>query len=243
MEDRTGPDEKTPPAEPEQTEQPPGEPAAEPTAPPAYSRELLDAVRREAGFRVSPRQLTAALDALADADIEPTVERLVTVIQAAQGERSARQRRHADLWRALGAQLALRGAPADPSAQQAFIGRAKAVARREVSDQVLLRVALAVAAEDIPFEARTVGEVTRWILDHHGADVSDSVILEAVPDALKAVTDERSRPEREAGPRRGPAQGRPFGTGPWRRGSGRYDPDPIRRRRRAPRPGRTRRPR
>ncbi|MDI3341263.1 MAG: hypothetical protein QJR03_12110 [Sphaerobacter sp.] len=169
------------------------------------SRAFLDAVRRAAGWRVSPREVAAALAAIESAGQEPTPERVARIAAATRGERSQRQRRHPDLWRRLGAQLALHGQPSDPEAQRAFIGRVRAIAGIR-SDALALRVALAVADHGGPLDARSVGEITRWLLRRVGEVPADEAIAEAVPAAIQAIQESRSgadRPPRPGRRRRG----------------------------------------
>lgn len=214
------------PEQPEQSEQSalPDEAAGD-AADDQSERAFLDAVRRAAGWRVSPRQVAAAIEAIETVGDEPTPERVARVVAAGRGERSQRQRRHADLWRLLGAQLAVHGQPSDPEAQRDFVGRARAVAG-EGSDALVMRVALAVAANQGPMNPRSVGEITRWLLTHEGETLSDEVIAARVPEAIEALERDRAEPSRrrDRAPR---STGRPGGR-----------PAP---RRPPKRPGRTRR--
>lgn len=190
----------------------------------AVGREFLEAVRRAAGFRVSPRQLEAALEALASAGEEATPERAAELVVAARGERSRRQRRHADLWRVLGAQLAVRGAPGVPEAQREFIARARAVAGRpDLTDELVLRVAVEIAGMEAPLEPRLVGEVVRWLMRHRRGALAEEEIAGVVAEAIAAVA--TLPPEPERGSRRGSAK-----RGGGRSGRGAKPPRRIKRR-------------
>jgi len=190
--------------EPEQERSEAGQPVPPDESPTAEnvdpsSRAFLDAVRRAAGWRVSPREVAAAVEAIETSGGTPTPERVARVAAASRGERSQRQRRHADLWRLLGAQLAVHGKPSDPEAQRAFVGRARAAAG-EGSDALILRVALEVAANQGPLDPRSVGEITRWLLANTGDDLSDETLTARVPEAIAAL--ERARAEARRGGRR-----------------------------------------
>lgn len=168
------------------------EPVAE--APMSGDRPFLAAVRRAAGWRVSPRQLAAALEAIADSAEEATPARVAEVASAARGEPSARQRRHGDLWRTLGAQLIVQGRPGDPAAQSAFIGAARTAARRNVSDLLLINVALELATEGRPLDPALVGSVARIVRARLGPGASPDEIARAVPDAMRThVREKRAR--------------------------------------------------
>lgn len=155
-------------------------------------QEFLESVRRAAGWRVSPRQLEAAVEALVDAGQEPTVKRVAEVVTSTAGQRSQRQRRHPELWRLFGAQLAAQGKPATPEAQRDFIREARSVAGKNVNDRILLLVAIQVAVNENPLEARLVGEVSRWLLRSHGEPLSEAIV-EAVPGAIVAVLEAREQ--------------------------------------------------
>jgi len=140
--------------------------------------ELLAAVRKAAGWRVSPRQLEAAQAAASSLEDGSSPERLAELVEAMRGDRSRRQSRHAELWRALGAELAVRGQPSDPASQRAFIGEARARAGRWAGDALLLRISLELAATDSdrqtgndptePLEPRQVALVARWLRRRFG---------------------------------------------------------------------------
>lgn len=156
-------------------------------------QEFLESVRRAAGWRVSPRQLEAAVEALVDAGQEPTVKRVAEVVTSTVGQRSQRQRRHPELWRLFGAQLAAQGKPATPEAQRDFIREARSVAGKNVNDRILLLVAIQVAANENLLEPRLVGEVSRWLLRSHGEPLSEEAIVDAVPGAIVAVLEAREQ--------------------------------------------------
>ena len=159
------------------------------------SRAFLEAVRRVAGFRVSPREAAAAAEAVTAAGETPSPERVAGVVAAGRGERSQRQRRHADLWRALGAQLAVRGQPADPDAQRAFVGAARAAARRDVNDALVLRVAVEVAAAEAPLTPRLVGAVTRRVVSRGGRRLDEDDLAEVTREAIPAVLEALAQAE------------------------------------------------
>lgn len=151
-------------------------------------REFLQAVRRAAGFRVAPRQVAPVLAALESRDqpITPeNVARIVTLIE--QGERSARQRRNAELWRQLGAYLALEEKPAHPEAQRALIGRVRRILGERQPDRVLLEVAVALGAAGYPIEARTIADTIRWLESRLGPTLTAEAIQPYLQEAIDAV--------------------------------------------------------
>jgi hypothetical protein len=165
------------------------------------SRDVLQRVREVAGWRVSPRHIEAAAQALAEIGETPTVDRLAKVVSAFHGERSQRQRRNADLWRLFGAQLAVRGKPSAPEAQQEFLGRAKARTDANVSDGDLLLVATALGSANRPFTPEVTADVVTWLAHQLGTgfdpDAVEDRLDQAVEDAMAA------RAERAARRRRG----------------------------------------
>ena len=220
--------------------------AAEEASPEAESMEpgsrgFLDAVRGLAGWRVSPREAAAAIEAVTAVGEEPSAARVAALVSAVRGERTQRQRRHADLWRALGVQLAIHGAAADPDAQRAFVGAARAAARREVSDALLLRVAVEVGAAEPALTPRLVGAVTRRVVSRGGRHLDEDelavAVREVLPLALEALAAEPEEEPEPAAEDRGshvPERGwwRPRPTSP---------PKPkVRRKRRAKPAGRSR---
>ncbi|HUZ03352.1 MAG TPA: hypothetical protein VMU89_23660 [Thermomicrobiaceae bacterium] len=204
-------------------------------------RAFLEAVRGAAGWRVSPREAAAAIEAVTAAGEEPSVERVAAVASAVRGERSQRQRRHADLWRALGAQLAIHGVAAHPEAQRAFISESRAAARREVSDALLLRVAIEVGAAEATLTARMVGAVTRRVVSRGGRHLGDDELAETVrevlPLALEALAAEpEPEPEEPAADRESQVPER----GWWRPRPSSPPRPKVRRKRRAKPAGRSR---
>ncbi len=159
----------------------------------AGPQEFLETVRRAAGWRVSPRQLEAAVEALVDAGQEPTVGRVAEVVTSTAGQRSQRQRRHPELWRLFGAQLAAQGKPATPEDQRDFIRQARSSAGNKVNDRILLLVAIQVAANETPMEARLVGEAARWLLRNQVGPFSEEAIVDEVPAAIAAVLEAREQ--------------------------------------------------
>jgi hypothetical protein len=116
-------------------------------------------VRAAAGFRVSPREVVVAVEQIAGANEPVTVEAVASLVETLRGGRSSRQQRHADAWRTLGAQLALRGMDGTPEGQREFIGIAHAIAGRNATDALLLQVALTLAEQGQRLDAETVGKV------------------------------------------------------------------------------------
>ncbi|GBD21006.1 hypothetical protein HRbin28_01455 [bacterium HR28] len=173
------------------------------TAEPTIDRSFLQAVRKAAGFRVSPRQIAPVMEALErrHRPITPeTVAELVVAIE--QGERSARQRRNADLWRLVGAYLALEGKPAHPEAQRALLGRVRRILGERQPDRVLLEVAAALGAAGHPLEARTIADAVRWLESRLGPALTAEVIQPYLKQAVEAVatTPPKTAPRRQ--PRR-----------------------------------------
>jgi hypothetical protein len=180
-------------AEPEENE----DSAVTEPVPPAITREYLKAVRRAAGFRVSPRQVAAALEALPD-DEEPAPMDVAAIISASKGDVSQRQRRHGDYWLVLGARLTVQGDDGSPAGQRAFIGAARAAARRNVSDLLLLQVAAGIAEMDRKLHAEVVGRVSRWISWQHGNELTSDEIVALLPAALQVTTAEQRARRRAA---------------------------------------------
>lgn len=159
---------------------------AEPTS--TLDRSFLQAVRRIAGFRVSPRQLGPAIEALEQQRRPVTPEAVANLVMAVeQGERSARQRRNADLWRLLGAYLALEGKPAHFEAQRALVGRVRRLLGERLSDRILLEVAVALGAAGIPIEAQRVAAVVRWLESRLGPDLTAEAIRPHLRRAIEAT--------------------------------------------------------
>ncbi|MCX2727895.1 hypothetical protein OO015_10385 [Thermomicrobium sp. 4228-Ro] len=151
-------------------------------------REFLKAVRRVAGFRVAPRQIAPVLSALetrGQAITPENVAQIVTMIE--RGERSARQRRNADLWRQLGTYLALEGKPPHPEAQRALIGRVRRILGERHPDRVLLAVAVALGAAGYPIEARTIADAIRWLESRLGPVLTAETVEPYLREAIEAV--------------------------------------------------------
>jgi hypothetical protein len=149
------------------------------------SPEFLRAVRKAAGWRVSPRHVDPVIVALHQAGKPITVERVAELVNELRGERSHRQRRNTDLWQMLGAHLALQGQPAHPEAQRALLGRIKRLVAADLPDSVLLTVAVHVAAAGHQLEAHLVAHVVHWLLEHYDSAELDSEQLERVlPQAI-----------------------------------------------------------
>lgn len=155
-------------------------------------RALLADVRKAAGWRVSPRHLDVALIALDEVGEEPTVTRVAEIVTAFHGDGSKRQKRNADLWRLLGAQLAVRGKPSDPDAQLAFIGRAKALADEKVADSDLLLVATALAGANHPLTPEMTADATVWIVDVLGPEFDPEELNARLDKAVEAAMAERA---------------------------------------------------
>ena len=152
-------------------------------------REFLQAVRRLAGFRVAPRQIAPVLAALESRGQPTTPEHVARIVTAiGQGERSTRQRRNADLWRQLGAYLAMEGKPAHPEAQRALIGRVRRILGERQPDRVLLAVAVALGAAGYPIEARTIADAIRWLESHVGPALTAETVEPYLQQAIEAVT-------------------------------------------------------
>lgn len=167
--------------------------------------EFLRAVRRAAGWRVSPRYLEPVLEALQHTGTPVTVERVAELVSAIHGDRSARQRRHPELWRLMGAYLALQGKPAHPEAQRAFIGRCRRLIGAQVSDSLLLAVAAEAGAAGKPLEARLIARAVRWLLERGAAEADAEQLDELLPRAIEAA----ARAETPAGrPQTGQLGGR-----------------------------------
>lgn len=76
--------------------------------------EFIRAVRAEAGFRVSPREIAVAAEQLVAGRRPLTVKSVAELVAAGRGTRSERQQRHADDWRAFGALLLVRNLDGSP---------------------------------------------------------------------------------------------------------------------------------
>jgi hypothetical protein len=155
-------------------------------------RTLLTDVRKAAGWRVSPRHIDVTLQALEEVGEEPGVERIAGIVSAFHGQGSNRQKRNADLWRLLGAQLAVRGKSSNPEAQLAFIGRAKALADENVADSDLLLVATALGSANHPLTPEMTADATVWVIDMLGADFSPEDLDARLDRAVEAAMADRS---------------------------------------------------
>ncbi len=122
---------------------------------------FVAAVRQAAGYRVNPREIAVALAQLRQAGREIDPDAVATLLTATRGERSQRQQRHADDWRALGATMSLKGLDGSPEGQRALIGAARAIAGPRATDVLLLQVALALGTLNAPFDAATIGGVAK----------------------------------------------------------------------------------
>jgi hypothetical protein len=155
-------------------------------------RQMLVDVRKAAGWRVSPRHIDVAMIALDEIGEEPTVSRIAEIVTAFHGDGSKRQKRNADLWRLLGAQLVARGKNGDPDAQLAFIGRAKALADENVSDSDLLLVATALAGANHPLTPEMTADATVWIIDALGPEFDAEQLDDRLDSAVEAAIAERA---------------------------------------------------
>jgi len=166
-------------------------------------------VRGVAGFRVAPRDVAVAVDQMASAHEPVNVDTVAEMVSALRGGRSTRQQRHADSWRTLGAQLAMRGQDGSPEGQRAFIGIAHAIAGPKSTDALLLQIALTLAGKGQRLEAETVGKVGKR-LAASAADIDPDQMTRLVERELRSLT----RAERV--PQRAPkAPKRPVKTGAW----------------------------
>lgn len=162
-------------------------------------------IRAEAGFRVSPREVVVAVEQIAGANEDISVERVAEMVSTLRGDRSTRQQRHADAWRTLGAQLALRGQDGSPEGQRAFIGVAHAIAGRRATDALLLQIALTLAEQGQRLESEMVGKIGKRLAASAG-DIG--------PDQLPGLVEREVRALlREA--RSGKKAKRPVTTGSW----------------------------
>lgn len=171
--------------------------------------QFIGEVRGAAGFRVSPREVVVAVEQMAAAREPITVESVAAMVATLRGDRSTRQQRHADAWRTLGAQLAMRELDGSPEGQRAFIGTAHAIAGSRATDALLLQIALAMADQGQRLDAELVGKLGKR-LAVSAADTG--------PDQLPALIERELRSlQRDArAPARGPKKPkRPVKTGAW----------------------------
>lgn len=123
--------------------------------------EFVAAVRAAAGYRVNPREIDIAIAHLQSAGMDIDAAAVSELVGATRGDRSQRQQRHADEWRALGATMSLKGLDGSPAGQRDLIGAARAVAGPRATDILLLRVALALGSLNAPFDAATIGGIAK----------------------------------------------------------------------------------
>ncbi|TVR71423.1 MAG: hypothetical protein EA415_11500 [Sphaerobacteraceae bacterium] len=161
--------------------------------PDAYDqRQVLNDVRKTAGWRVSPRHIDVAMIALDEVGEEPSIDRVAEIVTAFHGDGSKRQKRNSDLWRLLGAQLTVRGKPGGPDDQLKFIGRAKSLADEQVSDSDLLMVATALAGAKHPLTPEITADATTWIIDAVGPGFDAEQLDERLDKAVEAAMAERA---------------------------------------------------
>lgn len=162
-------------------------------------------VRAAAGFRVSPREVVAAVEQMAGMRQAVTVEMVAAMVATLRGERSARQQRHADAWRRLGAQLAMRGQDGSPEGQRAFIGSARALAGPGAADGLLLRIALSLAGQGQRLDPETVGKVGKR-LAASAADIDPDHVASLIERELRSLARDTRAPKKPK---------RPVATGTW----------------------------
>lgn len=121
--------------------------------------EFVAAVRAAAGYRVNPREIDVAIAHLQSAGMDIDAAAVAELAGATRGDRSQRQQRNSDEWRALGATMSLKGLDGSPAGQRALIGAARGVAGPRATDILLLRVALALGSLNAPFDAATIGGI------------------------------------------------------------------------------------
>jgi hypothetical protein len=157
--------------------------------------QFITDVRAAAGFRASPREVAVAAEQMAAMHEPVTVETVAEMVATLRGDRSTRQQRHADAWRTLGVQLAMRGQDGSPEGQRAFIGTAHALAGRDATDGLLLQIALLLADQGQRLDAETVGRVGKR-LAASAADIAPEQLAGLVERELRALTREARRPKR-----------------------------------------------
>ena len=167
--------------------------------------EFVANVRSAAGFRVSPREVVVAVEQMAAAREPISVESVAQMVTTLRGDRSTRQQRHADAWRTLGAQLAIRDQDGSPEGQRAFIGIAHAIAGRRATDALLLQIALTLAEQGQRLDAETVGKVGKRLASS-AADIAPDQLPGLVERELRSLTRAERKPK---GPKR------PVATGTW----------------------------
>lgn len=162
-------------------------------------------VRTAAGFRASPREVVIAVEQMSGANEPVSVESVANMVETLRGGRSTRQQRHADTWRTLGAQLAMRGQDGSPEGQRAFIGVAHAIAGRRATDALLLQIALTLAEQGQRLDAETVGKVAKR-LAASAADIHPDQLSGLVERELRTLIRNERAPKKPK---------RPVTTGSW----------------------------
>lgn len=187
--------------------------------------EFVTEVRALAGFRAAPRQIASVVQELARSAQPVNADAVARIVSDLRGYSSSRQRRHAEQWRALGSALALRGLDGSPAGQRLFIGRARSIAGQQVSDGLLLSIALAVAEIGRALEASTVGELGKRL-----GRSAEGLALDEIAALTQAELRDLGRERAAAGrpksrsssaqrrPRIKPPPGPNFGTRKWRPG-------------------------
>ncbi len=141
---------------------------------------LVQEVREVAGKRISPRQIEIVGQALEDAGFEVSAESVSEVIELTDGDLSKRQRRNSQMWRRLGADLAIRGQDGTPEGQRLFLGQARRASGPKPSDQLLLALSLALAiSSDDLLNPNFAGSIARQHA-HHTEIPSDQELLKIV---------------------------------------------------------------
>jgi hypothetical protein len=170
--------------------------------------QFISDVRREAGFRVSPREVVVAVEQMAGARQPVTVESVAEMVSTLRGDRSTRQQRHADAWRTLGAQLAMRDLDGSPEGQRAFIGTAHATAGPRATDALLLQIALAMADKGQRLDPELVGKVGKRLATS-AADIDPEQLAPLVERELHGLLRDVRADARGKKPKR------PVTTGSW----------------------------
>jgi hypothetical protein len=177
--------------------------------------DFVDEVRAKASFRVSPREVLTAVSQIAKTSHAISADSVAQVAAQTRGERSHRQHRYADQWRALGALLTLRGLDGSPEGQRAFIGEARHAAGKRPSDLDILRVALAIAEIGSMLDTTVIGKVARR-LSSMSASLSEDELRGAVQHEVRMLRRESTRGTGRIAGARPPASG--VVTRRWRPG-------------------------
>lgn len=157
--------------------------------------EFIRAVRAEAGFRVSPREISVAAEQLVAGRRPLTVTSVAELVAAGRGTRSERQQRHADDWRTFGALLLVRNLDGSPEGQREFIAQARRVAGARGTDLLLLRTALAVGNMRQALTPDLVGKVAQ-ALSRIWQDLSAEGFVQAAQRTARRIDRENRRPMR-----------------------------------------------